>query len=56
LHCFSVYQYKKDRDFADLLIVNQAIEQHAKKLISFDKKLQKKFSGYVVDKIGRKDL
>ena len=37
----SVYQYKKDGDFADLLIVNQAIEQHAKKLFSFDKKFQK---------------
>ena len=51
-----VYQYKKDGDFADLLIVNQAIEQHAKKLFSFDKKLQKKFPGLVVEKMSRKDL
>ena len=50
-----VYQYKKNGDFADLLIVNQAIEQHAKKLFSFDKKLQKKFPGFVVEKISRKD-
>lgn len=43
-------------DFADLLIVNQALEQQAKKLFSFDKKLQKKFPGFVVEKISRKDV
>jgi predicted nucleic-acid-binding protein len=52
----SVYQYQKGGDFADLLIVNQAIEHHAKKLFSFDKKLQKKFPGFVVDKLSRMDL
>ena len=49
----TVHQYKKEGDFADLLIVNQAKEQQAKKLISFDKKLQKNFPGYVVEKISR---
>ncbi len=52
----AVHQYKKEGDFADLLIVNQAIEQQAKKLFSFDKRLQKKFPGFVVEKISRKDL
>ncbi len=52
----TVHQYKKEGDFADLLIVNQAIEQQAKKLFSFDKRLQKKFPGFVVGKISRKDL
>jgi predicted nucleic-acid-binding protein len=52
----AVHQYKKEGDFADLVIVNQAIEKQAKKLFSFDKKLQKKFSGFVVEKIGRKNL
>jgi predicted nucleic-acid-binding protein len=52
----SVYQYQKGGDFADLLIVNQAIEHHATKLFSFDKKLQNKFPGFVVDKLSRIDL
>jgi predicted nucleic-acid-binding protein len=52
----AVHQYKKEGDFADLVIVNQAKEQQAKKLISFDKKLQKNFPGYVVEKISREDL
>lgn len=52
----AVHQYNKEGDFADLLIVNQAKEQQAKKLISFDKKLQKHFPGYVVEKISREDL
>jgi predicted nucleic-acid-binding protein len=52
----AVHHYKKEGDFADLLIVNQAIEQQAKKLLSFDKKLQKKFPGFVVEKISRKDV
>jgi len=47
----AVHQYRKDGDFADLLIVNQAIEQQAKKLFSFDKKLQIKFPDFVVEKI-----
>ena len=52
----TVHQYKKEGDFADLLIVNQAKEQQAKKFISFDKKLQKNFPGYVIEKIIREDL
>ena len=47
----AVHQYRKDGDFADLLIVNQAIEQQAKKLFSFDKRLQTKFPDFVVEKI-----
>ena len=47
----AVHQYRKDGDFADLLIVNQAIEQQAKKLFSFDKTLQTKFPDFVVEKI-----
>ncbi len=52
----AVHHYKKEGDFADLLTVNQAIEQQAKRLLSFDKKLQKKFPGFVVEKISRKDV
>jgi predicted nucleic-acid-binding protein len=43
-------------DFADLLIVNQAKEHQAKKLISFDKKLQNKFSDFVIEKLRQSDL
>jgi predicted nucleic-acid-binding protein len=46
----AVHQYSKQGDFADLIIVNQAKEKQAKKLISFDRKLQKAFPGYVVEK------
>lgn len=46
-----VHQFKKGGDFADLLIVNQAMEHRAKKMISFDKSLQKRFPDYVVEKI-----
>ena len=52
----AVHHYKKEGDFTDLLIVNQALEQQAKKLFSFDKKLQKKFPGFVVEKKSRKDV
>ena len=52
----AVHHYRKEGDFADLVIVNQAIEKQAKKLFSFDKKLQKKFPGFVVEKISRKNL
>ena len=52
----AVHQHNKEGDFADLLIVNQAKEKQAKKLISFDKKLQKNFPDYVVEKISREDL
>ena len=44
-----VSQYKKGGDFAGLAIVNQAKHAQATKLISFDKQLQKKFKGFVVE-------
>lgn len=44
-----VSQYKQGGEFADLIIVNQSKRFQAIKLISFDKKLQKAFPGYVVD-------
>ncbi len=44
----AVSEYKKGGDFADLIIVNLARHYKAKNLISFDKKLQKRFSGYVI--------
>jgi predicted nucleic-acid-binding protein len=43
----AIKQYKKGGDFADLLIVGQAKKHQAAKLISFDKKLQKLFPGFV---------
>jgi len=46
-----LYEHKKGGDFADLLIVNQA-----KKLFGFDKRLQKKFPGYVTEKLHLSDL
>ena len=49
----ATHEYKKGGDFADLLIVNQAKEHQAKKLISFDKKLQKKFPNFVVERISQ---
>jgi len=51
-------QYKLGGDFADLVIVFQAKHFQAKKLVSFDKKLQKKFPGYVIASLrdGRADL
>jgi predicted nucleic-acid-binding protein len=48
----AVSQYKQGGDFADLVIVFQAKRFQAKKLFSFDKKLQKKFPGYVVETLG----
>ncbi|MBI9087156.1 MAG: type II toxin-antitoxin system VapC family toxin [Desulfobacterales bacterium] len=47
----AVAQYKKRGDFADMVIVGQAKRQQARHLLSFDKKLQKLFPGYVVEKI-----
>jgi predicted nucleic-acid-binding protein len=52
----AIHEYEKGGDFADLLIVNQAMEQQAKTLLSFDKKLQKKFPGYVVGKLSPHNL
>ena len=34
----------------------QALNHQAKKMLSFDKKLQKLFPDYVVEKLGPKDL
>ncbi len=47
----AVAQYKKGGDFADLVIVNRARQLHVEKLISFDRKFQKKFPGYVVESL-----
>ena len=52
----AIHEYKKGGDFADLIIVNQAKEHQVKTLLSFDKKLQKKFPGYVVGKLSPPDL
>jgi predicted nucleic-acid-binding protein len=52
----AIYQFKKGGDFADLVIVMQALYHHAKKIFSFDKKLQKSFPDYVVEKLGPNDL
>jgi predicted nucleic-acid-binding protein len=38
-------------DFADLVIVSRARQLRAEKLVSFDRKLQKKFPGYVVESL-----
>jgi predicted nucleic-acid-binding protein len=48
----ATHEYKKGGDFADLLIVFQAKEHHAGKLISFDQKFQKNFPEFVFEKIG----
>lgn len=45
----AISQYKKGGDFADLVIVSQAKRLQARALISFDRKLQKKYPGYVVE-------
>lgn len=45
----AISQYKKGGDFADLVIVNQAKRLQANALVSFDKKLQKKYPGFVVE-------
>ena len=47
----AIHLYKKGGDFADLVIVMQAINHHATKLFSFDKKLQKSFPDYVIEKL-----
>ena len=52
----AIRQFKKGGDFADLIIVMQALNHQAKKMLSFDKKLQKLFPDYVVEKLGPKDL
>ena len=52
----AIHRYKKGGDFADLLIVGQAKKQGAKKFFSFDKKLQKIFPDFVVEKLYPPDL
>jgi len=44
-------QYKKDGDFADLLIVGQAKHHKARKLFSFDRKLQHNFPDFVTESV-----
>mgnify|MGYP000330226927 CR=1 FL=1 len=44
-----VSRYRHGGDFADLMIVIQAKRSKAKRLVSFDKKLQKMFPDYVVE-------
>jgi len=43
----AVSQYRRGGDFADLVIVSRAKCLQAKRMISFDKKLQKKFPDYI---------
>ncbi len=43
----AIQKYGKGGDFADLVIVMQAINHRARSLFSFDKKLQKKFPKFV---------
>ena len=47
----AVRQFRKGGDFADLLIVGLAKQHGADNLFSFDKKLQKRFPGFVTDSV-----
>jgi predicted nucleic-acid-binding protein len=49
-------QYKVRGNFADLVIIGQSQKHKAKKLISFDKKLQKRFPDYAVQKLTLSDI
>ena len=51
----AIKQYKNGGDFADLLIVGQAKAFQAKKLFSFDRKLQKLFPDFVSGSILKPD-
>jgi len=44
-------QYKKEGDFADRLIVAQAKHHKARKLFSFDRKLQNHFPDFVTESV-----
>lgn len=46
----AIRHFRKGGDFADIVIVMQAINHHARKIFSFDKKLQKTFPDYVTEK------
>ena len=52
----AIYHFKRGGDFADLVIVMQALYHHARKMFSFDKKLQKSFPDYVVEKLDLNNL
>ena len=52
----AVQQYKKGGDFADLVIIGQAKSHQAKIFFSFDKKLQKRFPDYVIEKLNIANL
>ena len=52
----AIRRFKKGGDFADLVIVMQAMNHQAKKIFSFEKKLQKSFPNYVVEKLSPIDL
>ena len=43
-------------DFADFIIIGQFRNYKAEKLISFDKKLQKRFPDYAVEKLTLSDI
>jgi hypothetical protein len=45
-----------DAHFSVHGIVMQTLNHHARKIFSFDKKLQKSFPDYVVEKLGINDL
>ncbi|MBF0377453.1 MAG: type II toxin-antitoxin system VapC family toxin [Desulfamplus sp.] len=45
----AVEQYKLKGDFADLIIIGQSKSNKAERLITFDKKLQKRFPDYAVE-------
>lgn len=44
-------QYRNQGDFADLLIVGQAQKHQAKKLFTFDRKLQRRFPDFATESI-----
>lgn len=48
--------YKKRGDFADLMIVHQAMSRKAVKLFSFDRKLRKAFPDYVVKDFNEENI
>ena len=52
----AIRYFEKGGDFADLIIVMQALNHQAKKFFGFDKKLQKLFPDYVVERLGPRDL
>lgn len=52
----AVEQYKVKGDFADLVIIGQSKNNNAEKLITFDKKLQKRFPDYAVETFTLSDI